>query len=464
MACIFKPKQTQLQNMSAKTVPNSVFIGNEGAYFVPQLVNEMRFLWTPSGQFELGIDGTIEIVDPTTAKGTGNIIKAQIKTTSQPWPEENDDAFVFPVRETDLTYWLTGNTPVILICCKAGAKEAFWVSIKDYFAKIEHRHERKIRFKKQRDRFNVNCRDALIRLAVPKDSGLYLAPLPKNETLYSNLLPVTFFPETVYFAPTKYSTDKELGTALRVENSDPPAEWIVTRGNLYSFHKLNAPPWDKVCDSTKQDKLTTTNWALSDDAAMRRNFVRLLNRCFSQKLRGERVGFNKQRECYYFLPDGAKDAPEVRVLKEMSLTRAATKTVVMARMSKKNPGHVSYWRHLAIVPHFLRLDGTWHLEISTSYLFTVDGHRLSRFAEDNLKGIKKLEKNNAVLRNVLTWASFLQPKTDWFATRYEFLKFGPLAKTEIPSGIIDQEWLSHADEEEAVELRTDLGLEQELLI
>jgi uncharacterized protein DUF4365 len=69
--------------MSAKTVPNSVFIGNEGAYLVPQIVNEMRFLWTPSGQFELGIDGTIEIVDPATAKGTGNIIKAQIKTTSQ---------------------------------------------------------------------------------------------------------------------------------------------------------------------------------------------------------------------------------------------------------------------------------------------------------------------------------------------------------------------------------------------
>ena len=54
--------------MSAKTVPNSVFIGNEGAYLVPQLVNEMRFLWTPSGQFELGIDGTIEVVDPATSK------------------------------------------------------------------------------------------------------------------------------------------------------------------------------------------------------------------------------------------------------------------------------------------------------------------------------------------------------------------------------------------------------------
>lgn len=410
--------------MSAKTVPNAVFIGNEGAYLVPQVVNEMRFLWTPSGQFELGIDGTIEVVDPATSKGTGNIIKVQIKTTSQPWAEENESGFVFPVRESDLNYWLTGNTPVILICCKAGAKEAFWVSVKDYFAKVERRHERKIHFDKQRDRFDTSCRNSLIQLAVPKDSGLYLAPLPKNETLYSNLLSVVYLPETVFFAPTDHTTDKEAGIALRAECSDPAAEWIVTDGALHSFHRLDAEPWTKVCDATKQDLFATSKWAYSGDPALRRNFVRLLNRCLSQNLRGERVNFNKSRECYYFLPDGEKDVPLVRILKEMSLTRAATKTVVMARMSKKHPGQVSYWRHLALVPQFILLDGTWYLEISPTYLFTVDGHRLSRFAEDNLKGIKKLEKNNAVLRNVLTWASFLQPKTDWFANRYEVLNMG----------------------------------------
>jgi hypothetical protein len=68
---------------------------------------------------------------------------------------------------------------------------------------------------------------------------------------------------------------------------------------------------------------------------------------------------------------------------------------------------LSYWRHLAVEPKFILLDGIWHLQITPTYLFTVDGHRLSRFAEDNLKGIKKLEKNNAVLRNVVTWASLL---------------------------------------------------------
>jgi hypothetical protein len=110
--------------MSAKTVPNSVFIGNEGAYLVPQIVNEMRFLWTPSGQFELGIDGTIEIVDSATAKGTGNIIKAQIKTTSQPWPEENESGFAFALRETDLNYWVPGEETLTNIGVPGGLQPA----------------------------------------------------------------------------------------------------------------------------------------------------------------------------------------------------------------------------------------------------------------------------------------------------------------------------------------------------
>ena len=222
--------------MISKTVPNSIFIGNEGAYLVPQIVNEMRFLWTPSAQFELGIDGTIEIVDPKTSQGTGNIIKVQIKTTSNPWAEETDDSFAFVVRQQDLDYWLTGNTPVIIICCKAGTKEVFWVPIKQYFEKLERRHERKIRFSKSRDRFTPECREALINLAVPRDSGLYISPIPKEETLYSNPLPVLFFPETVFHASTDCKDDKEAGALLRELVDDPPAEWIVTGNRFFSFH------------------------------------------------------------------------------------------------------------------------------------------------------------------------------------------------------------------------------------
>jgi Domain of unknown function (DUF4365) len=449
---------------ASKTVPNSIFIGNEGAYLVPQIVNEMRFLWTPSAQFELGIDGTIEIVDPKTSRGTGNIIKVQVKTTSNPWAEETDDSFAFLVRQHDLDYWLSGNTPVILICCKAGSRETYWVPVKQYFEKAERRHERKIRFLKSRDCFSPACREALIDLAVPTDSGLYIASIPKEETLYSNLLPVLYFPETVFHASTECKDDKDAGALLRELAVDPPAEWIVTGDRFFSFHDISKAPWNEVCDSGDIEPMPTAKWAYSENAAERRQFVRLLNRCLSQKFKGERIWFNKKRQCYYFGADGTPEEAQARAVKEVSISRAVAKTVVRPYMSKTKPGHIFYWCHLAIERQFVLFGDQWYLQITPTYFFTSDGTHRKSFAESYLAGIKRLEKNSAVLRNVLTWANFLQPKDDWFAIRYELLKFGPLLNATLDFGIADQEWLTHAEEEEAEELRNDLSLSQELLL
>ena len=124
-------------------------------------------------------------------------------------------------------------------------------------------------------------------------------------------------------------------------------------------------------------------------------------------------------------------------------------------MSKAKPGHISYWRHLAIDPRFLLFGDQWSLEITPTYLFTRDGTHISRFGSEYLKGIKKLEKNNAALRNVLTWANFLQTKTHMFLTPYKLLEFGPLLQSTLDFGISDKEWLTHAEEDEAKELKID---------
>jgi Domain of unknown function (DUF4365) len=450
--------------MSSKTVPNPIFIGNQGAYLVPQIVNEMRFLWTPSAQFELGIDGTIEIVDPSTSKGTGNIIQVQIKTTSKPWTEETDDGFSFLVRQIDLDYWLNGNTPIILICCNSVTKEAYWVPVKQYFNTMERRAERKIRFIKSRDRFSQACRQALIDLAVPKDSGLYVASLPKSETLYSNLLPVTHFPETVFHAATECKDGKDAAAVLKELADEPPSEWMVAGGRFFSFHDVSQAPWSEVCESGEVEPTPTAEWAYSLDPAKRRRFVQLLNRCFSQKLWGERIWYNKKERCYYFGADGTppKEAMS-RTVKEISISRAVSKTVVGAHMSKTKPGQIAYWRHLAIKGKFILLGEQWYLEITPTYCFTSNGFWRSKFSETYLSGIKRIEKNSAVLRNILTWASFLQPKEDWFATRYELLKFGPLFNVTLDFGISDEEWLTQAEGNEVKELQEDLNLSQELL-
>jgi hypothetical protein len=118
----------------------------------------------------------------------------QSKATTNPFQAETDSGFDYLCSEKDLDYWMRGNAPVILVVSRPRSEEAYWVSIKDYFADPKRRAARKVRFDKDRDRFDEGCAAALAELAVPQGAGLYFAPSPAAETVYSNLLRVSHFP------------------------------------------------------------------------------------------------------------------------------------------------------------------------------------------------------------------------------------------------------------------------------
>src|SRR5262249_48502460 len=69
--------------------------------------------------------------------------------------------------------------------------------------------------------------------------GLYVSPIPKEEILYSNLLPVLFFPETVFHASTDCKDDKEAGLLFRGLVGYPPAGWGVAGNRFFCF--INSP-------------------------------------------------------------------------------------------------------------------------------------------------------------------------------------------------------------------------------
>ena len=98
--------------------------------------------------------------------------------------------------------------------------------------------------------------------------------------------------------------------------------------------------------------------------------------------------------------------------------------------------------HLAFRGQFRRLDGVWCLEITPTYRFTSDGFTLDRFHEENLKGIKRLEGNRAVLSSVLFWANYLQPRTGLFDRDPVPLQFGKLLTFRCDVAILDGDWLT----------------------
>jgi hypothetical protein len=430
--------------MSPKRIKQTDITGERGITLIHDTVLEIGFLWTPTG-LEAGIDGYIEIRDPKTGAVTNNVIQVQSKATDKEFTANTADGFDYYCKQQDLDYWLGGNAPVILVRSRPSTKEAYWVSIKDYFSDLSTRQTRKIHFDKAKNKFNVNCRDALVELARPEDSGLYLSPLPKREKLYSNLLHMGRFAERIYIAETDYRYNDDLWNEFDKMGAQVGCEWVLKNKRILTFYDLTEYPWSKICDQGTVECFDTAVWALSNDPDVQRDFVWLLNRCLDEKLWPE-VLYHEKGEYYFFTPTSNL---KPRVLPYKSLKQPTSRVVFQAYPSKKDSTRIAYYRHSAFFARFVRLGDEWYLEITPTYHFTRDGYRLYSYHEDQLKGIKRLERNPAVLGQVVMWAAHLSGEPDLFTKPYSFLTFDYLQAFDIEAGLDDKTWLSHEEEEDA---------------
>ena len=433
--------------MAKKITPQSM-IGQRGANLIERIVLKMGYVWRQTPIFDAGIDGEIEIRDPMTGEMTNTIVKVQAKATTQSFQAETDNSFKYTCKQNDLGYWLQGNVPIILVVCNLNTDEAYWVSIRDYFSDPVTRKTGKVQFDKQHNRFDVSCASTLKELALPKDSGIYFAPLQKTETLYSNLLTVESFGSKIYVAGTNY---RYPGTVWRKFNSigvKVGPEWILTDKQIISFHNLKESPFNMICDLGTCESFGTQEWANSEDEDTKRQFVWLLNRCLEQKTRLLGLEYNRTHKYYHFPPTkGLKTRKEWYQSHQRRTGRA-----VFKRYGKKNnPSQTAYCRHSAFEGYFQRLGNKWYLEINPTYHFTSDGYKRYKFRAEQLQGIKRLDRNLAVLGQLLMWANYLSPQS-LFSSEYPFLRFGKLATVDINASLPDDDWYNVAEEDEAKNL------------
>lgn len=423
---------------SAKKIHQNSIIGQLGINLIEKIVLDMGFVWYPSGMLEAGIDGIIEIRDPATGVVFNSIIQVQSKATQGNFKSETVDSFEYVCDARDLAYWLQGNAPVILVVSRPSTEEAYWVSIKDYFNDSRKRENRKVRFDKKRDRFDRACRNDLSRLAVPKDSGIYIAPPPKPERLYSNLLSVTSFANHLYIAETGYRSDKLLLAELRKLGGQFGYEWILHEKRIMSLRNLDGYPWEKVCDLGTLEHFDTQEWAYSADPDKQRSFVQLLNRVLREKV-WPAMKYDDRKECYYFR--ATKDLSDLSVSYTTTSGRIEERTVFKGYPSKSDPTKIAYYRHSAFNGQFKLYEDCWYLEITPTYHFTWDGQHRDKWYEGRLKGIKKLERHLAVFGQLIMWADYLSRPGDMFTPTYPFLEFGSLRQFDIEVGIDDEMWL-----------------------
>ncbi len=418
----------------AKKITERSLIGERGVALLRRRVLDMGYVWHDR-RVDAGIDGEIELRDPDTEVALNRIILVQSKASERPFARETATSFEYLCSPADLAYWLDGDAPVLLVCSHPGADEAWWVSIKDYFADPARRASRRVRFDKRSMRFDASAAQALFDLAMPAESGLYLAPPPRREELTSNLLAVTSVPPRIYSAPT-CAADGADAVARLAAAGVRDSDFLLRAGQVYSFRSLTDAPFSALVvgdPAAAATSVPTSAWADSADANLLRWYVELLTRTLRDMLHAE-LAWCAAGRYLYFKATGSLKPRRIR----SSFGRRRTVFTPYYRRPD-DPTKLSYCRHDAFLPRFTRVDGRWYLQVLPTNHFTRDGHEPSLFADELLSGLKRLERNRAVFLQVKMWANYLQgdPRLD---EREPPLRLGGLATVEVDRGIDEARW------------------------
>ena len=361
-----------------------------------------------------------------------------------------------------------GNAPVILVVSRPDSNEAYWISVKDYFRDPKIRKTRKISFSKSRDRFTSDSRDGLATLAIPADSGLFLAALPQSDILYSNLLPLVTYPRRLFRASTKLRDPASVWDHLNKDPDSARPEWFLHDGFIYAFHDLTFDPWKKVCIDSTTENLATNDFAFSIDRNQRYVFLRMVGRCLEQILYRQGIRFCKTAGHHYF-----------RATPDLTERKVGGLSVFKPYASKTTPDRIAYYRHRAAELNFTCFDRRWYLQATPTYRFTQDGWKQSRFAEERLSGIKQLERQNKThLRQVRLWEEVLlqvhlqpasskpkqkllfqsEPEPPPPAPPYTVIAFGPLVRFDVDWNVPESAWLPQPLDEDSADASDDRSL------
>src|SRR5262249_6578189 len=103
---------------------------NLGIAKIYQVVISMGFIWRPTANSDVGIDGEIELVEDRAA--TAKIIKVQVKSGASYFRKEDQRSFELHASTDDLEYWRLANNPVLVAVYHPEKDSLFAVHIQGY--------------------------------------------------------------------------------------------------------------------------------------------------------------------------------------------------------------------------------------------------------------------------------------------------------------------------------------------
>ena len=238
--------------------------------------------------------------------------------------------------------------------------------------------------------------------------------------------------------------------ADQAANAELPraSDYILRDEKLYSLRDPNTCELARICDGATATAQDVRDWADSDDVELRRRFADLLRRTLLQQLKS-RVNWQHEKALFYFAT-----SPELEDV--VVAGPKAKRTVVSVKRVPATDGgeRVSYVKHLSFRPRFLRFEGAWYLEITPDWYYSYDGVHEAGQAATLRAGLKKLERNAAVVGHVKFWEHMLTTQLSAFDPHNLPLRFRPLRAERVPVGIDDRTWQGSRARRSAAERAT----------
>jgi uncharacterized protein DUF4365 len=375
-----------------------------GIVKLDRVVTDMGYIWRPTANSDVGMDGEIELVEDRGA--TAKIIKAQVKSGESYFRKDDQRSFELHASADDVKYWLAANNPVLVVVYHPERDSLYAVHVQGY-AEVYPDVTRTGVFKFDKAETALLPEDGQkLRSIVFGNGGparLTISP-KRREKLRSNLLPVIENIEFLYSLPTTCREKHEVRLLL---GSGPKPPFIVKENRIWTPSYL--PSEDcalrVACDTSGEVRITPAiEWM--DDDSRELWLVELLNSCLQKHCARLGLIYDRDHKRFYCVPrDG----------KEWSFTYPSVQNMASRRPTfqsiSRTTGEVRFWIHQSVRLKFERVGPYWFLKVMPGYVFTHDGQKFLASEEVGrvATGKKSRERNLVVLRHLLFWREFLSP-------------------------------------------------------
>ena len=275
-------------------------------------------------------------------------------------------------------------------------------------------------------------------------------PTSPLEDLTLNLIPI-LLPDTLYVAdviPEAGTSRLSVRERARVQDAVLPSDYEINRKQILTFRQLDEnTPFSGLFDEGTITPLDPQDY-YGHDAAQEHTFKSLLRRLLQQQLIVRGVRWSHESRVFFFCPRSCKDNLRVEIWRGL---RTSKRVVFERKMKKENPAEVLVTKHLAFSVSFVVISGAWYALVKPDWYFSYgDEFRKSRFANEQLTKLKRMEREHSVrnsFRFVASWLTTLSAP-DLFLRPTPQMKFGDPVSLSGGRTLDEELWAPLRDDDE----------------